>query len=186
MSPSDYSRRRAALRAGEFEEFLRHQYREILQFVKRRTLTLQDAEDVAQESMLKMLRYREVVAVSDRRRLLFRIAVNATHDRSRDARYRHAHAHVSVDECTLEAPARLPDECAAQDQLLSDLRGAILRLPAKCRRVYLLKLVYEMTNLQIAERCGISVKMVEKHLANGLAALRKGVGNSGLGTFRQS
>jgi DNA-directed RNA polymerase specialized sigma24 family protein len=43
--------------------------------------------------------------------------------------------------------------------------------------------VHDMSHAQIAELCGISVKMVEKHLATALAQLRRKVGDSSTDTF---
>ena len=52
-----------AIGAGEpvqnFDVFLRDQFRSLVQFLRARTATEQDAEDAAQESMTKLLRYRD-------------------------------------------------------------------------------------------------------------------------------
>jgi RNA polymerase sigma-70 factor (ECF subfamily) len=43
--------------------------------------------------------------------------------------------------------------------------------------------VHGLSRAQIARRCGISVKMVEKHLATALAQLRRKVGDGTPGAF---
>jgi RNA polymerase sigma-70 factor (ECF subfamily) len=43
--------------------------------------------------------------------------------------------------------------------------------------------VHGLSRAQIAERCGISVKMVEKHIATALAQLKRKVGDSFTDTF---
>ena len=63
-----------------FDGFIHEQYAELLRFLRRRTNGSQEAEDVAQESLLKLLRYRESAPISDWRRLLYRIAINSAHD----------------------------------------------------------------------------------------------------------
>jgi RNA polymerase sigma-70 factor (ECF subfamily) len=161
-----------------FNFFIHQQYGELLRFVRTRTNGAEDSKDVAQESIVKLLRYREAAPAADWRRLLYRIAINAAHDRFRDARHFEAIARKSVEdrECTPAPPS--PDEFASHQQRLAQLRRAILELPPKCQRVFLLKIAQDMTNAEIAQHCGVSVKMVEKHLAKGLDTLRRKVGNS--------
>lgn len=161
-----------------FDGFIHEQYGELLRFLRRRTGGSQDAEDVAQESVFKLLRYRESASVSDWRRLLYRIAVNSAHDRFRDSRRHRAIAQAVAEVRQVIPPERLPDEVAAHQQRLARLRVAILRLPPKRQRVCLLRFAQGLTNAQIARHCGISVKTVEKHLTKGLAALRREVGDS--------
>ena len=48
-----------------FDGFIHEQYGELLRFLRRRTNGSQEAEDVAQESLLKLLRYRESAPISD-------------------------------------------------------------------------------------------------------------------------
>jgi RNA polymerase sigma factor (sigma-70 family) len=168
-----------ALSAPEcFDGFIHEQYGELLRFLRRRTSGSQEAEDVAQESVFKLLRYRESASVSEWRRLLYRIAVNSAHDRFRDSRRHRAIAQAVAEAPEAIASERLPDEFAAHQQRLARLRRAILQLPPKRQRVCLLRFAQGMTNAQIARRCGVSVKTVEKHLTKGLAALRREVGDS--------
>lgn len=167
-----------------FDGFIQEQYGELLRFLRRRTGGSLDAEDVAQESVFKLLRYRESASVSDWRRLLYRIAVNSAHDRFRDSRRHRAIAEAVAEDREVLPPERLPDEFAAHQQRLGRLRQAILQLPPKRQRVCLLRFVQGMTNAQIARHCGISVKTVEKHLTKGLAALRSRVGDSAANPFK--
>lgn len=50
---------------------------------------------------------------------------------------------------------------------------AVSELPVDCRRVFILKKVYGLSQIEIAERFGISVSMVEKHVAKGMALTGK-------------
>lgn len=167
-----------------FDSFVHERYEGLLRFLMHRTGSFQDAEDVAQESMAKLLRYRESKPASDWPRLLYRIAVNAAHDKFRDVRHQVAVAQVVAQDGEITFPAPGPDEFVVRQRKLARLRAAILRLPPKCRRVCLLRLALGMSNAQIARRCGISGKMVEKHLSKGLAALRREVGNSPADSFK--
>jgi len=52
------------------------------------------------------------------------------------------------------------------------VRAAVLRLPPRCREVYLLNRIEDMSYTEIARHCGISVKAVEKHIGKALSLLR--------------
>ncbi|QJU59874.1 sigma-70 family RNA polymerase sigma factor [Sphingomonas sp. AP4-R1] len=60
--------------------------------------------------------------------------------------------------------------CAGREEL-ARLRAAIDRLPPACRRVILLRKFEDCPPRMIAERLGISLSTVEKHLARGLMLL---------------
>ena len=166
-----------------FDAFIREQYRSLVQFLRRRTATEQDAEDAAQESMTKLLRYRESEPATAWKQLLYRIAVNVAHDQFRVAHTHCSRDHVALDGHDIADHEYSPEERAEYEQQVARLTQAILALPPKCQRVYLLKRVHGMSRAQIAARCGISVKTVEKHLATALAFLKRKVGDSSAGTL---
>lgn len=169
----------SAAEQGGFDEFVRAQYRGLVRFLCRRTGTVQDAEDVAQESLARLLRYRRSGPSAAWRPLLYRIAVNASHDHARhSAPYRDGR-HLVIDECEVVDQTPTPEEQAQHEQQRERLREAILSLPPKCQRVYLLKRGHGLSHAEVARRCGISVKMVDKHLANAFIQLQRRVGASG-------
>lgn len=166
-----------------FDAFLREHYRNLVTFLRRRTASEQDAEDAAQESMTKLLRYRESEPSSAWKQLLYRIAVNVAHDQFRVSLTHYSKDHVTLDSQDIADTEHSPEERVAYDQQVARLSQAILELPPKCQRVYLLKRVHGLSRAQIADRCGISVKMVEKHLATALVLLKRKVGDSSARTF---
>lgn len=166
-----------------FDQFVGEQYRGLVKFLNRRTASRQDAEDAAQESMARMLRYHESAPASAWQRLLYRIAINVAHDQHRAAVSHRSARHFSLDEHSLESSGPSPEEQAEHDQRLACLRQAIHQLPPKCQRVYLLKRVHGMSHAEVAQQFGISVKTVEKHLTAALKKLRQKVGPPAAGTF---
>lgn len=173
----------AGSHAHSFDAFLRGQFRGLLQFLRARTASEQDAEDAAQESMAKLMRYREAEPPSAWKQLLYRIAQNVAHDQYRVALSHHSKDHVALDGLEIATTEHSPEQRASYDQQVARLSKAILELPPKCQRVYLLKRVHGLSHAQIASRCGISIKMVEKHLATALAQLRRKVGDSSKEAF---
>lgn len=59
------------------------------------------------------------------------------------------------------------------DQVIGHIESVVAGLSTKCRDVFILKYYNQFTYKQIAERLGISVKTVEKHIAKALGILRQ-------------
>src|SRR3546814_11017746 len=57
-----------------------------------------DAQDAVQESLIRMIRYRDSEPPEAWKRLLYRIGVNVANDQHRYARSHHAAGHVTVDD----------------------------------------------------------------------------------------
>lgn len=173
---------RAQDRAHGFDAFLREHYQALLRFLRRRTETEQDAEDAAQESLARLLRYRESQPAEAWKFLLFRIAANVAHDQARHAASHQRKAHVPLEDRAFTVVAI---DTAAPDRKLDDERQLVLvlqtiqRLPDKCRHTFLLSRFHGMSNRDIAARCGISVRMVEKQITKALAACRARVRDYG-------
>lgn len=177
------ARPEASASVDAFDVFVREQRQGLLQFLRSRTATEQDAEDALQESLAKLLRYRHQESPEAWKALLYRIAANVANDQHRAGACRRSSDHVPLDDLPIADSGHTPDQRAAYDQQVARIGEAILALPPKCQRVYLLKRAHGLSHAQIAARCGISVKMVEKHLANAMALLRHKVGNSFMEPF---
>ena len=78
---------------------------------------------------------------------------------------------MDLDDIELVSDTAPPEAQLAAQQELETLRTAIAELSARCREVFLLSRVNNLTYTQIAVRCGISVKMVEKHIQAAIANL---------------
>ncbi len=134
-------------------------------FVRGRVSSRQDAEDVIQEAYLRVLRYSAEHQVEDRERLLFSTARNLAVDNQRRRRVREK----TVAECALLTPGAEEwpgsDEVVDARQRLKQIEKVLSQLPARCREVFLLHRLDGLSYSQIAQRCGISVSAVEKHIA---------------------
>jgi RNA polymerase sigma factor (sigma-70 family) len=140
----------------------------LLSFLRLRLRVAEDAADVAQEAYIRMLQYEGSCAVRSPSSLLFRVAINVANDLSRLEQVRHAADHCSVDDMDIDSGLAPPEREVAAAQELDRMYLAIERLPPKCRQAFLLSRVHCMTYPEIARHCGISVKMVEKHISHAL------------------
>jgi RNA polymerase sigma factor (sigma-70 family) len=166
------------------ETLARRYHTELLRVLTARLRSEQDAADLAQEAYVRLLRYQGKCSGDDLRRMLFRIAHNLLTDHWRWRRLRGVDTLVSLDEL-LEVDSGQPglDRQLAGEQQLARLEELILKMPGKRRTVFVLSRIHGLTNVEIAARCGISAKTVEKHIAIALAECRAEVGDDDLQTL---
>jgi RNA polymerase sigma factor (sigma-70 family) len=160
------------------QEIIRRHHSALIKFLRRRLSVADDAEDVAQETYIRMMKYEGSSELNSPSAMLFRIAVNVANDHGRAAVARHAAKHSDVQD--FEIASELP---SAERELLASqtfelVLAAIEELPPKCRQVFLLSRASDMTYPEIAVHCGISVKMVEKHISKAIAHCLAKVGAS--------
>lgn len=139
--------------------------------VIRRGVMAQDADDLVQEAFLRVEAFgrREGAPVTEGRVVV--AAVNLSIDA---ARRRRAAPFIDLDDAPLIA-----DETPAPDEILrarSKLRHAakgLERLPERTRRLLLARRIEGLSYAQIAEKEGMSVAAVEKHVARATVELTK-------------
>ncbi|KRE89465.1 hypothetical protein ASG87_03785 [Frateuria sp. Soil773] len=165
------------MRTHGFAAFSRLQYGGLLSFLRRRTANEEDARDAAQESMMRLMRYRDTEPEVAWKPLLYRIAINVVGEQYRRGSARQSTHHVPIDDLELVSDEPTQEELVTHAQQEALLRKALLSLPPRWRQVYLLSRMGGMTYAEIATHCGISVKTVEKHMTNALAALCDRVGS---------
>ncbi len=161
------------------QEVVRRHHGALVKFLRRRLSIADDAEDVAQETYIRMMRYEGSSELRAPSAMLFRIAVNVANDHGRAALARRANYHTDVQDIELvsELPSAEREVLASQN--LDLLLEAIEELPPKCKQVFLLSRASEMTYPEIARHCGISVKMVEKQISRAIAVCMAKVGGTG-------
>ena len=159
-------------RAVSFERFVRDSGARLERFLARIRVREDDVQDVAQESVARLLRYRDSEPPSAWAALLYRIAINVARDRARHER----HAPSTTLETDALAADDSPEQHASDQEALARVRDAILRLPSRCRAVYLMHRFDGLSYPEIARRCGISTKAVEKHMSRALRELRERAG----------
>lgn len=121
-----------------------------------RSLRLQpsDADDIVQDTWLRVIR-TSLADVEHPRAYLSRIALNLFRDRFRRDKRRIAHLRLVLAEESINPAAMAEQECQLE------LERAILDLPESLRDVFVLSRFRRLTNKDIADQLGISVKTVE-------------------------
>jgi RNA polymerase sigma factor (sigma-70 family) len=156
------------------QEVIRRHHDSLIKFLRRRNVV--DADDIAQETYIRMMKYDGSCEIKSPSAMLFRIAMNVAEDHRRAAQARCTAEHVDIDGVQLLSEAPSAERAVLAEQHLDILIDVIQRLPPKCRQVFLLSRARGMTFPEIARHCGISVKMVEKQISRAMAACLKKVG----------
>ena len=154
---------------------LERYHRELLNFLSRQVSDRDTAADLAQECFVRVLGVQSSgQAVLDTRALLYRTARNLVVDQYRRAEVRrHDDIDAILEDQAPPAPQHLqPEEALASGQAVSAYVAAIEALPPRCREAFVLHVFDELSHAQVAQRMGISVSMVEKHVVRGMVACK--------------
>lgn len=144
----------------------------VIAYARRRGQTHDVAEDVAQETLVKLLRYTRQGRPASLYALALKIAASSLVDRARrEARYGEPVNEFQA--CT----APLPDAAAADRQQLALLEAALKRMPLLRRMVLMRRRIDNHSHSRIAAEFNLSLAAVEKHVVRGLCDLREAVKN---------
>jgi RNA polymerase sigma factor (sigma-70 family) len=144
-------------------------HQSVLRFLRRRGAGADDALDIAQETYVRFLRYEGATTIEFPAAMLFRIAGNVAADHARAASSWRQRS-LDADAHDFDLPSEQPsaERELAAEQILEAVRCVIAALSPQCRKVFLLSRVEGLTYAEIALRCGVSVKTVEKHVSHAL------------------
>lgn len=129
------------------------------------------AQDVAQEAFAGLLARMANAAVPEPRAYLFTAARNLALDKLRRERTEAQAGPAAMAGLADVAPSA--EAVVASRQRLVTLAMALNELPDATRTVFLLARVEGLPHREIAARLGVSVSMVEKHVARALVHTRE-------------
>ena len=160
---------------------LERYYQELLNFCSRTLRNRDAAADIVQESYARVLAVQHSgQAVPEPRALLYRTARNLQIDQYRRSEVRGETWHAADAEASaaeldsLAAPqATEPEQAASSAQGVNALLAAIDALPVRCREAFILHKFDGLPHSEVAERMGISRKMVEQHIKLAMGACRR-------------
>ncbi|MCZ6868362.1 MAG: RNA polymerase sigma factor [Gammaproteobacteria bacterium] len=145
----------------------------LLHYLGRRTLSGDEAADIAQDAWLRMSRLEHPERLRNARAFLYQTASNLAVDRARraDVERRFTEAQKAADPAAGHTPS--PERTASADEDLDRVRAAIDELPLKCRQAFIMHRGRDMTYPEIANELHVSTSMVEKHIIHALKHLRR-------------
>lgn len=143
----------------------------LIKYFKRKSGSAVEAEDLAQDVMVRVLTHADWKTPSEAKGYIFRAAVNRWRDRHRR---RESHG-VSVawdDEGAEGLGTQNPPECVLiVREELNQIALALEDMNERTRTVLMLIKLEQMKVASVADMLGISTSAVNKHLAKGIARL---------------
>lgn len=172
-----------AIKAGSSDVFwsvYRAEYDNLLHFVCSYTRNRQDAEDLVQETMIAIWDNRESLDPGRNfRSYLYTIARNKSLNYLRDNAKRKSGSSLQESEALINSLA-LSSPSVEEEINAMDLEGFIeriyLSLPEKVVNTFRMSRQEGLTYNEIAEKLGISTKVVEYHISITLKAIRLRLG----------
>lgn len=141
-------------------------------FLRRKLQDPIDLNDALQETSLRAWSYAARSQVRAPVSICFRIAQNVAIDFARAQKRTPATGQADeIEQLAGEDPG--PERSASATQRLQLVKKVIGGLPPGCRHVFLLSRSSGLSNPEIAKRCGVSIKLVEKQISRALRELRE-------------
>jgi RNA polymerase sigma factor (sigma-70 family) len=143
-------------------------------FFSKRLRRQADTSDLAQEVYARMLRVENPEAIRDMNAYLFTVAGNLAREHA--ARDRRRGTSVDIEDATVmeelsESPAYDSEIDVARE--LSRLRDVLKHLPPRWHAAIVLQYVHGLSQQDIAERLGVSPRMVKKYVGQALGRCRR-------------
>ncbi|WPU99038.1 RNA polymerase sigma-70 factor [Mucilaginibacter sp. cycad4] len=154
-----------------FEEIYQRYWRKLLDSAFQRLKSKEAAEEVVQEVMVSLfLKRHELVITSSLEAWLKTALKYKVFNIYRSQQVHLAHLDEIIRQKQI-SPLR-PDEEMILKEIRDKIKSAALKLPDKCREAFLLSRFEHLSQQEIADRMGISVSTVKKHLTRAFAYLR--------------
>jgi len=183
---TDLARRLMAGDAEAFDRFVEHFRAKVFQYSRLMCGHREDAEEVAQDTLLKVFESFDQLREPERvRQWVFRIAKNACLMKRRKSVFAPARE-LSLDEFLPATSANggevriqiadwssLPDDQMQQREMKGVLEAAIAGLPETYRSVVLLRDMEELSTAETAEILDVTADVVKTRLHRGRLALRQ-------------
>ncbi len=151
-------------------------YGDLSRRLNRRLTTSLDAQDVLQDTWLKLARTAGLADVANPKAYVGHVAGNLAIDHLRAQKVRERYFPPTE---AYDAPENAPSAERIVDyrQRVACLKKIIQTLPDRQREVFLLHKFDGMSHSEIADRLGISRSAVEKLVMKALASCRDGLGD---------
>ncbi|WP_420139647.1 sigma-70 family RNA polymerase sigma factor [Sphingomonas sp.] len=149
----------------------------LLAWFRRRVPDPSEAEDLLQESFLRVTQRTDGEAIQQFENYLYRTAQSVLADRNRRRGVRAAEAQMALEPDRYDA-----DQVDALRELLAKeklrrVEAVLMTLPERTRAIFILRRIEGLRYGEIAARFSISVSAVEKHMARAIEHLLRNGGD---------
>jgi len=158
--------------SGQIRTWADEWHGDLVKFLARRMASPADAQDLAQEVYLRLLRVEQLSLIRKPRSYLLRIAANLLHEWRLKARQSRPHSAEGLELLTADED---PEADAMRESRARCLRAQLDRLSPAMRAALVLQIRDGFTYDEIAARMNATPRMVKRYLLEGYARLRASV-----------
>ncbi|HVW72610.1 MAG TPA: sigma-70 family RNA polymerase sigma factor [Rhizomicrobium sp.] len=138
-----------------------------------------EVDDVIQEMYARIVSQPSLEAIKYPRQYAFQTATAIVIDHLRRSRVISINAAGSLDQLEISAPEASPEQQLEFREEIAAVAQLLALLPERTREVLIMRRVEGLSQQETADKLGISIKTVEKHMAQGVAALMALFGRGG-------
>ena len=142
-------------------------------YLLKLTRSRDDAEDLLQESFLRVLKASRTTRIDNPRAFLFRTAFNLFVQGYRRGKTAPLDPMADFDHLNVKDMTVAIDEALIARERLGALAEAVDRLPPQSRRILIMRKVYLLSHEEIQEALGVSRRTIERHVASGLKSCKE-------------
>lgn len=153
-------------RAETFANLFTESREALHRYIRRFVGSSETTKEIVQEAFLRT--YRQGESVRTLRAFLFSTARNLAANEYRHQRTVERGALGEIAASGVESQCDPLEAEILRDERNRLIQEAVDRLPLQCRAAFTLRVFHQCCYREIADRLGISVKTVEKHIARGL------------------
>ncbi|HVV28147.1 MAG TPA: sigma-70 family RNA polymerase sigma factor [Rhizomicrobium sp.] len=168
----------SSIQARWLAQYIVPHERAIRSWLARRTHDL-DIDDIIQEMYARLASLEDVENIRNARQYAAQTAISIALNQARHARVVSMIPFGDLEELGLASLEPSPERAVNSQEELRDLENALQELPPLCRTAFLLRRVEGLSQKEVAEKLGISVKTVEKYMARSVRFLIRIYGRGG-------
>lgn len=156
----------------EFEAFFIKNYPKVKNFARRLLMQEQDAEDIAQDIFLKIINRPDIWQDPEQSgKYLFTMTKNYIFNIIKHRKIERQYEKMLVAGNSVAEELGVADKLYAKETALL-IQYAIGQMPPQRREIFKMSRIERMSNALIAEKTGLSIRTVERHIYLALKDLR--------------
>lgn len=160
---------------ASFDDLHRTYRASLLRYFSRRVSDPMVAEDMVQQVFERLVRRGEIESIDNVGGYVFQIARSVIADHLRQRGSRRDSAHEPFEETVHGGVDFSPEYVLSKRERLARAMALLQALPERTRVIFVLQRLEGVKYREIAERLGISVSAVEKHMERAVTHLAKGL-----------
>lgn len=153
------------------EDLSRRYHAVLLRYFARRGIATQDAHDLVQDVFARLSRAHALDNVASAEGYLFAIAANIALDFFRHRKVRSAHPAAGFVDRIQRTEEFSPERLLEGRQELACVVAALNEMPERMRNIFILARLENLPRAEIAERLGVSKRLVEQQITLATACL---------------